>query len=433
MKRISIPKRRAIVFLIIPIVLLMYDIFATVRLTFHLTVPLSPNGANATRNLEQHAGRRRQQFPISAQVDSNVILSSSWSAPWEPAAKAADKVDPCKNSSQKEATTDLHHSRTANIRPSHGSPSPSLRSEGHTERNDTYIDPQTASKSLPRDIPRPLQDNDFRNCTPSRALPDVLIVVVAIPDGYPGKARVAAASHRAYARRHGYRLHLETHSESGDIRTASLQKLLACRRARKTEKYVLILDYDVVIAPWAPCIPNIPAGKIGIVDEAQPSPDHITRILLLRAGNSRTPGSYYRSLGFPLSEDITPRGILNTGVLLVQPAAHCKLLESLYDKHVDIQKTHGGRFHYEQAMLGQQFLQRGMVHPMHHAWNRIWVWYNWSEPVGLEKYEVGGVFRRSYFLHFCWAKDVMPKLERWMNTHNISFEIEYPIQHDPLP
>jgi len=260
---------------------------------------------------------------------------------------------------------------------------------------------------------------------------DVLVVVVAIPGGYPAKARVAAASHRAYAARHGYRLVVQKAYLGGDARyhnssCVSMQKLLACRLSLG-EKYLLIIDYDVVIAPWAPRVPSIPAGKIGIVDEAQPSAMHIKRILKLRTGqDTNRPEDYYRSLGFPLSdmrsEGGIPAGILNTGVLLVEPAAHGDMMEKLYVEHVATQLSHASRFHFEQALIGHHLMSRGLVHRMHHAWNRNWVWYNWSGAVGLEEYSMGDVFRRTYFMHFLWAKNEMPKLERWMSMEGIGFE-----------
>jgi len=284
-----------------------------------------------------------------------------------------------------------------------------------------------------------LNPENYHTPQSSRNDSHLLMVVLAIPNGYPNIAKFAAKSHAAYARRHGYRLHLETHSESGDLRSASLQKLLACRRARKNEKYVLVLDYDVVIAPWAPPI-HLDEGvlmmknRAGIVDESQPSDGHIRAILLLRNGHERDPTGYYR--GITQREGIyAVNGILNSGVLLLQPEFHGDWFEKLYHLHLKTQIGHPAKFHYEQAIIGAELMMNDYVQLLDHAWNRIWVWYNWSETVGFEKYEIGEVFRRSYFLHFCWAKVDIAKLENWMITEGITFEPrEYvPTQKPAVP
>lgn len=265
----------------------------------------------------------------------------------------------------------------------------------------------------------------------------LVMVVLAIPKGYPDFAKIAAKSHAAYAKRHGYRLHLETHSENGDLRAASLQKLLACRCARKDDKYVLVLDYDVVIAPWAPPI-HLDEGvlemkhSVGIVDESQPSDAHIRAVLLRRNGRSRDATGYYHNFGY--TDVYAPNGILNSGVLLLQPEFHGDWFEALYYRHLKEQIASPARFHYEQALIGAELFRNDSVQLLGHAWNRNWVWYNWSETVGFEKYEIGEVFSRSYFMHFLWAKDDMAKLEHWMNMRKMTFEPRaYVRKEDLLP
>lgn len=256
---------------------------------------------------------------------------------------------------------------------------------------------------------------------------EVLVVVLAIPD-YPWYAGLAKESHEQYAVRHGYRLIVQRSFQgprSGHHkRASSLQKLLACQYSRG-ERYVLILDYDVVIAPWAPAVhldekvKSEMGPKVGIVDESQPSAEHVEAILKLRTGEGRDPSDYYARLGFPGVN--ASRGILNTGVMLVQPEVHGKMFQSLFYKHVERQKKHSGRFHYEQALIGAELMRARMDGTLHHTWNRGWVWYNWSEAAGFEKYEIGDVFRRTYFMHFLWAKNDIFKLRQWMKDTNVTF------------
>lgn len=294
-----------------------------------------------------------------------------------------------------------------------------------------------SSYSEPKDILNPFTYDTSTNVVQSSDNNvRLLMVVLAIPNGYPNLAKIAGKSHAAYAKRHGYRLHIETLSESGDIRAASLQKLLACRRA-KGEKYVLVLDYDVVIAPWAPPIHLDEQvlemnQSVGIVDESQPSDAHVRAVLLRRNGREREATAYYHSFGY--TDIFAPNGILNTGVLLLQPEFHGDWFEQIYYRHLKAQIASPAKFHYEQAMIGAELIRNDSAQLLSHAWNRNWVWYNWSEAVGFEKYEIGEVFSRSYFMHFCWTKEDMPKLEHWMDMQKMSFEPrEYAHKEELLP
>lgn len=294
-------------------------------------------------------------------------------------------------------------------------------------------------KSWPKTIVHPLGRNKSSRLRVAKStvlngkptVPEVLIVVLAIPD-YPWFAAIAKESHERYASRHGYRLVVQRNfqgPETGRYKGgSSLQKLLACRHARG-EKYVLILDYDVVIAPWAHALHTDEAvenlgSRVGIVDESQPSAAHVAGILKHVSNMVRIPSKYYESYGFPGLN--ASRGILNTGVMLVQPALHGKIFETMFYKHVEPQKTKyrsRNRFFYEQALIGAELMRNGMDGELHHAWNRGWSWYKWSQPAGFEKYEIGDVFRRSYFLHFYFVdKREMVKLRNWMHSNNVTFD-----------
>lgn len=274
--------------------------------------------------------------------------------------------------------------------------------------------------------------------SPNLSPSDVVVVVIAIPNGYEG---IAAESHRAYCERHGYRLvvqrtYLGNATRGHDLRAVSLQKMLACSVARG-EKYVLVLDYDIVIAPWAPPI-HIDSAvmqlgtRVGIIDEDQPSREAVTTVLFHRTGRFRTPTLYYRNMGH---RDLNlEHGILNSGVLLLQPKHHSDWFERLYYEHLDRQLSSISRFHYEQALIGAELIRSGRYALLHHAWNRNWMWYNWSEAVGGPRYELETVFRSSYFLHFLWAKKDISRLEYCMADKGLTFSPQpYPKSVDLLP
>ncbi len=265
--------------------------------------------------------------------------------------------------------------------------------------------------------------------------PRVVMVVLAIPDGYPQRAEIASRSHAAYARRHGYRLvvqrdYLGNSTEGRRHAAVSLQKLLV-HDVLRDEEYAAVVDYDVVIAPWAPPLPlSSLGGGVGIVDEAQPSLGVVTAVLRYRTGRTRVPSEYYRSMGFPAA----PRnGLLNTGVLLAH-RRHAPWMAALYRRHVRrvARLPPHVSFHYEQALIGAELMRRDLVATLPHAWNRNWMWYNYSHLVGGERYHIGDVFRRSYFLHFLWAKQDMPKLDEWMMKNNVTFD-PAPYATDVLP
>lgn len=251
---------------------------------------------------------------------------------------------------------------------------------------------------------------------------EVLMVVIAIPS-YPANAEVAKKSHIKYAARNSYRLVLQ-HGYQGSKRfrnaaMMSVQKLLACQFAQG-ERFVLVLDYDVVIAPWAPPLHDDAqvlglGNRVGIVDGNQPNGTLMKAILQLQSGRYQDPNETYRRMGF----DVLPaRGILDTGVLLVQPEHHKTWLRHLFRKNANKILNHPSPMQHGQALIGSLLVMSNLDGYLPHAWNRKWVWYNRSNAAGLTEFEIGDVFKHSYFMHFSSIQKDMNKLRKWM-TYNL--------------
>ena len=258
----------------------------------------------------------------------------------------------------------------------------------------------------------------------------LLMVVISIGCEYEG---IAADSHRAYAARHGYRLHVQrkwrgTVKRPKYKRATHAQKLLACQHARG-EKFVLVLDSDVVIAPWTPPIHDTVGrelgNRIGIVDEDQPTSEIRTAVEKKLLGKTTNVTEYYAQFGAKFELD---HGMLNSGVLLVPRSRYEWLREVYYapQSRAWFAQRHN---HVDQPILGSAMLKDNAYQLIHHAWNRGWVYYKNAAEVGGESYEIGQVFRSSYFVHFYWHRKGQRILEEWMHQSNVTFEprpyIEY--------
>lgn len=251
----------------------------------------------------------------------------------------------------------------------------------------------------------------------SRTSANLLLVVVAINMSHVG---LAAKSHYAYAQRYGYRLHIQKEWRGRAPRpkfwkAVRSQKLLACSLAQ-TEKFVLVIDADVVIAPWSPPIHLEKVGsKIGVVDENQPAG---------RVSLKESIVNGYRYYKRPFGDRLfVPHAFLNTGVLLLQPFYHQEWLENLYYSAKSQKWFNTERELYDQPLLGAAMIQKGNYVRIRHAWNRNWFRYQYSKDKNGKRYKVEDIFKKSYFLHFLWrSKESMNDLELWMNRNNVTFD-----------
>lgn len=265
----------------------------------------------------------------------------------------------------------------------------------------------------------------------------VVVVVVAIPNGYGG---FAADSHRAYCEKHNYRLVVQrdwrgTVPQPTPRKAVRIQKLLGCTHVRKNEEFVLVIDKDVVIAPWAPPVhvyadANVTTnGKLGIVDEDQPTQDIYQAVLRHRTGADAivTPQDYYRQYGYEHSEK---HGILNGGVVFYRvngktknggTVDNCDWMQNLYYKDSTQEFVSVNRGHYDQPVLGVALLKENRYQRMDHRWNRLWAYYSFSAQVGGPEYDLWKVYKDSYFMHFCWKKKSLDDLEKLMKLKNVTF------------
>lgn len=255
------------------------------------------------------------------------------------------------------------------------------------------------------------------------------MIVVSINRDY--STGIAARSVRAYVRRHGYRLHVQKKwrgppAPSKDPRLARTQKLLACSEFASGEKYVLVIDSDVVISPWTPpidtAVGEFVGNKIGIVDQDQPSMDIADKIFKLRLKEPFPKAEKYYSIFGDDFRNIG-HGILNSGVLLLQPEqGHCYMLKNLYNSkraRIYWSKYHD---HYDQPVLGSMLLRAGNYKRLDHAWNRGWTMYHHAHRVGGKRYTLEQVFRKSYFMHLYWDKGDTHVLDELMKRKNITFD-----------
>jgi lipopolysaccharide biosynthesis glycosyltransferase len=199
--------------------------------------------------------------------------------------------------------------------------------------------------------------------------------------------RLFKPSISAYCTRHGYDLKIMT-DFLDPIRkhpnTISFQKCLVPDQLREYD-LVIVLDADIYIKPDAPPVDTLELnGRIGIVNElAQSSPQAYEHMINIGFASRAT--DYYKLVGFNFETD----KILNTGLMVCNPAKHADYLKVIYEKYVDQSVGHPRGFHYEQACIGYELQADKMFELMPNAWNFLYIHSQISrEPM---KY---------YFLHF---------------------------------
>jgi hypothetical protein len=174
-----------------------------------------------------------------------------------------------------------------------------------------------------------------------------------------------------YCARHGYDLRIMT-DFLDPVRkhpnTISFQKCLVPDQLREYD-LVVVLDADIYIESDAPAIHTLELnGKIGIVNEvAQSSQQGYEHMIAI--GFADSPPKYYGLAGFDLDTD----AILNTGLMICNPANHADYLRSVYDQYVDTSVGHPRGFHYEQACIGYRLQTDTLFQLIPNAWNFVYV------------------------------------------------------------
>jgi hypothetical protein len=199
--------------------------------------------------------------------------------------------------------------------------------------------------------------------------------------------RLFKPSVSAYCARNGYDLKIFT-DYIDPVRkhphTISFQKCLIPDQLREYD-LVVVMDADIFVEQHAPPIHLLELHeKIGIVDEiAQSSSEQYKT--MVNIGFADHAKAYYAKVGLELD---TGR-ILNTGLILCEPAKHADYLKSIYETYVAGSINNPRGFHYEQACIGYKLQTDNTYELIPNVWNFIYVHHQLTrQPL------------RAYFVHF---------------------------------
>ena len=206
---------------------------------------------------------------------------------------------------------------------------------------------------------------------------NLLMVVIAVGAEYREQyRRFFEPSHREYCRRHGFDVHVvETHIDpQGDQAPVVLQRLLICSLPQAAAySHVAHVDADILINPAAPSLLDAvgQTDAVAIVDEfSQPSPELRLRVQK-RRGWELQAADYYELGGFHLETT----QVLNTAVMVAQPAKHRALFEALYERGKREMPGNPRGLHYEPALVGSALQSRSLVKVLDNRWNALFPIY----------------------------------------------------------
>ena len=210
----------------------------------------------------------------------------------------------------------------------------------------------------------------------TQSLMKVCLVAVAIGDNYvEAYTFLFRKSHEAYAEKHGYDFRVETdylEPRYPDKAVCSLNKILVCSQPWSAQyDFIVFIDCDIYINIGAPPIHLCMdfGDKIGIINEYDQVVGFEQYVEMVRqALNWGTAPEYYAKAGFTLDTEL----MLNTGVLVMQPAKHGEFLRDVFDRHYNTCLTHPRGFHYEQAAIGYELQTNSMFTILPKQFNAIW-------------------------------------------------------------
>ena len=236
----------------------------------------------------------------------------------------------------------------------------------------------------------------------------VLLITLAIGDKYLQIYNLLfRKSQEEYARRYGYDFKIITNflSSNTDLSTPhphliSFQKILVCSQPFSSKyDYIIFIDADIIINKNAPSLHNIIdyGDKIGIVDEySQPTPK--LRIQLQKQNNWEDNATdYYKLAGLDLHTD----KVLNTGVLVMQPAKHAGFLLDIYNKYARMAINHSRGFGYEQSCIGYELQKTNNYVLLDNKWNALWVLYRDTKWYT----DLQEMYNSNYLIHFAGKCD----------------------------
>ena len=235
---------------------------------------------------------------------------------------------------------------------------------------------------------------------------------------------------RRYADRHGLGFvvisQLLDVSPRGVARSPAWQKLLV-HTAPETAGYQRLawIDADVVIRPDSPNIFEfVPNDKVGAVDDfATPTKAGHSLVMDelyrrwdregIRYASNRTPREYYANYGI----DCDFASVVQTGVMVYEPARHGALFEDVYRRYEEGAES---SLNHEMRPLSYELLKAGVVHWLDPKFNMQWSYYRELHYPFLDdkaSFSFSGLFeqrtrrrllarcvntayRNNYFLHF---------------------------------
>jgi hypothetical protein len=204
----------------------------------------------------------------------------------------------------------------------------------------------------------------------------VCLVALAIGDKYLELYNyLFRKSQEAYAKKQGYDFRVETDYLSpspSDKAICSLNKILVCSQPWSSAyDFIVFIDSDIYINITAPPIHSCMdfGDKIGIINEYDQLVGYEQYIGRVRTKlNWGTASEYYDKAGFRIETEF----MLNTGVLVMQPAKHGDFLRGVFDKYFRTCLTHPRGFHYEQAAIGYELQTKSMFTILPKRFNAIW-------------------------------------------------------------
>lgn len=192
--------------------------------------------------------------------------------------------------------------------------------------------------------------------------------------------RFCKANWQSYADKHGYDIicidNFLDNSERAKQRSPAWQKCLILSQdfARRYERIVWI-DADILInASNAPCIvEGVPKDKVGAVKTRgllSPELDDKLKVRFQDYYNKSTslyydPREFYTSYGLPADFD----EVINTGVLVLSPHSHQKLLEKVYG---DYEEKGAPEWNAENRPLSYELLKTDSVYWLDPRFNILW-------------------------------------------------------------
>jgi hypothetical protein len=233
----------------------------------------------------------------------------------------------------------------------------------------------------------------------------VILVTIAIGDRYLQEYNTYfRRSQEEYARRCGYDFKVITDFLDPRLKVRDLisfNKILVCSTPwAKQYDFVIFIDADILISSSAPPIHTAMdyREKIGIVNEYSQPTFEKRLAIQKKMGWEADPTAYYKLAGF----DIQTFMVLNTGVLVMQPAKHREILELIYTTHFLRSIGHPRGFHFEQSCIGYELQRSGIFVILPNMFNAIWGIYKLDD----ESINLQDFVNTNHFIHFAGRVDI---------------------------